>query len=78
MCITQGGSTPLMTAAFWGTCDVALDLLDSGADFNTQNNVSHCHLRLEPFPYMYMYMYVWSVHVYTCTLSEASKVHGSQ
>ena len=24
--------------------------LDSGADVNAQNDVSHCHLRLEPFP----------------------------
>ena len=39
-----------MSAAFNGKCDVVLDLLDSGADVNTQNNVSHCHLRLEPFP----------------------------
>ena len=48
--ITQDGWTPLITAAFWGKCDVVLDLLDSGADVNAQSNVSHCHLRLEPFP----------------------------
>ena len=49
MSITQGGYTPLITAAN-GECDVVLDLLDSGADVNAQDNVSHCHLRLEPFP----------------------------
>ena len=50
MSITQAGYTPLITAALNGKCDVVLDLLDSGADVNAQNNVSHCHLRLEPFP----------------------------
>ena len=50
MSITQTGYTPLITAACDGECDVVLDLLDSGADVNAQNNVSHCHLRLEPFP----------------------------
>ena len=39
-----------MNAASDGKCDVVLDLLDSGADVNAQNDVSHCHLRLEPFP----------------------------
>ena len=50
MSITQDGYTPLITAANSGKCDVVLDLLDSGADVNAQNDVSHCHLRLEPFP----------------------------
>ena len=48
--ITQYGLTSLMTAALNGKCDVVLDLLDSGADVNAQDDVSHCHLRLEPFP----------------------------
>ena len=58
MSITQYGWTPLTTAAYNGKCDVVLDLLDSGADVNAQNNVSHCHLRLEPLDisgYVYSY-----------------------
>ena len=50
MSITQDGGTPLITAAWKGKCDIILDLLDSGADINAQNNVSHCNLRLEPYP----------------------------
>ena len=50
MSITQYGWTPLITAAYYGKCDVVLDLLDTGADVNAQKNVSRCHLRLEPFP----------------------------
>ena len=49
MSITQNGWTPLITAAASGKYDVVLDLLDSGADVNAHDNVSHCHLRLEPF-----------------------------
>ena len=56
MSITQNGWTPVVTAARYGKCDVVLDLLDSGADVNTLDNVSHCHRRLEPFLDMYIYM----------------------
>ena len=58
MSITQYGETPLITAAASGKCDIVLDLLDSGADVNTQYDVSHCHLRLELQTFLDMYMYV--------------------
>ena len=37
---TQGGYTPLITAALGGRCDVVIELLHNGADIETQNNVS--------------------------------------
>ena len=40
MSTTQDGYTPLMTAAFYGKCDVVIELLDNGADVNAQNDVS--------------------------------------
>ena len=40
MSTTQNGYTPLLTAARCGKCDVVIELLDSGADINTQSNVS--------------------------------------
>ena len=46
MSITQAGWTPLITAAWKGKCDVVIDLLDSGADVNARNDVSHYHLSL--------------------------------
>ena len=42
MSITQGGYTPLITAAYFGKCDVVSELLLEG---DAQNNVSHFHLR---------------------------------
>ena len=54
MSISQNQWTPLITAAFSGACDVVLDLLDSGADVNAQDDVSHCHVRLEAFLNVYM------------------------
>ena len=38
---TQDGYTPLITAAYWGKCDVVIELLDDGGDINAQSNVSH-------------------------------------
>ena len=40
MSTTQGGHTPLVTAALYGKCDVVIELLDNGADINAQTNVS--------------------------------------
>ena len=40
MSAAQGGYTPLVTAAFYGKCDVVIELLDNGAGVNAQNNVS--------------------------------------
>ena len=40
MSTTQDGYTPLVTAANCGKCDVVIELLDNGADINTQTNVS--------------------------------------
>ena len=37
---TQGGYTPLVTAATYGEWDVVIELLDNGADVNAQTNVS--------------------------------------
>ena len=37
---TQYGYTPLVTAAFYGKFDVVIELLDNGADINTQTDVS--------------------------------------
>ena len=39
--LTQNEWTPLISAAKQGHCDVVIDLLSLGADFNAQNNVSH-------------------------------------
>ena len=36
-----------MTAAAYGKCDVVMDVLDSGADVNAQDNVSHYHHRTQ-------------------------------
>ena len=41
---TQTGWTPLMTAALMGRCEVVTELLDSGADVNGQDNVSHINM----------------------------------
>ena len=41
MSTTQAGYTPLVTAATYGKCDVVVELLDNGADINSQTNVSH-------------------------------------
>ena len=41
MSTTQAGYTPLVTAAQFSKCDVVIELLDNGADVNTQNNVRH-------------------------------------
>ena len=40
MSITQGGWTPLITAALCGKCDVVIELLLEGAVVDAQNNVS--------------------------------------
>ena len=41
MSLTQGGYTPLISAARQGHCDVVIDLLSLGVDVNGQTNVSH-------------------------------------
>ena len=41
MSLTQGGLTPLISAALRGHCDVVIDLLSLGGDINAQENVSH-------------------------------------
>ena len=45
MSITQGGYTPLISAAYFGECDVVIELLHEGAVVDAQSNVSHFHLR---------------------------------
>ena len=40
MSITQGGYTPLITAAAFGKCDVVIELLLEGAVVDAQDNVS--------------------------------------
>ena len=45
MSISQHGWTPLITAAYFGKCDVVSELLYEGADVDAQDNVSHSHLR---------------------------------
>ena len=45
MSITQIGYTHLITAAYYGKCDVVSELLLEGAVVDAQNNVSHFHLR---------------------------------
>ena len=44
MYITQDGYTPLISAAFFGECDVVIELLLGGAVVDAQSNVSHYHL----------------------------------
>ena len=41
MSITQNGWTPLITAAYFGKCDVVSELLLEGAVVDAQDNVSH-------------------------------------
>ena len=41
MSITQDGYTPLITAAFFGKCDVVIELLLEGGVVDAQDNVSH-------------------------------------
>ena len=41
MFLTQGGYTPLISAASLGHCDMVIDLLSLGANINAQDNVSH-------------------------------------
>ena len=38
--ITQGGYTPLITAAESGKYDVVIELLSLGSDYDAQDNVS--------------------------------------
>ena len=38
---TQGGLTPLITAADCGKCDVVIELLNNAAAIDAQDNVSH-------------------------------------
>ena len=45
MSITQSGWTPLITAVFYGRCDVVSELLLEGGVVDAQDNVSHYHLR---------------------------------
>ena len=45
MSITQIGYTPLITAAYFGKCDVVSELLLEGTVVDAQNNVSNFHLR---------------------------------
>ena len=50
--ITQDGWTPLISAAYYGKCDVVTELLSLGGEANTQNKVSqdsHYHLELTEF-----------------------------
>ena len=41
MSITQYGWTPLITAAFFGKCDVVIEVLLEGGVVDAQDNVSH-------------------------------------
>ena len=52
MSITQDGYTPLIYAAWRGKCDIVLDLLESGADVNARNNVSHYHLSSQSLSFL--------------------------
>ena len=40
MSTTQTGYTPLVSAAYRGSCDVAIELLENGADIDIQTDVS--------------------------------------
>ena len=40
MSTTQLGYTPIVNAAYYGKCDVVIELLDNGADVYARTNVS--------------------------------------
>ena len=48
MSITQDGWTPLITAAYYGKCDVVSELLLEGAVVDAQQDVSHYTLFYHP------------------------------